>query len=90
MENQNENTVTETEATAVEATPVVQKRRGRPLSDTGFMGQCRAIVAANPGLSRQDFLKLAANVKVGEDSLPAATASVYWHQIKKASAKASA
>ena len=85
MSNPNENTATETEATTVEAAPVAQKRRGRPRDESGFMGQCRAIVAANPGLTRQDFLKLAAGVKVGNDTLPAATASVYWHQIKKAS-----
>lgn len=81
MDNQNDTTAVAADTTAT----VTQKRRGRPRNDTGFMGQCRTIVADNPGITRQDFLKLAANVKVGNDSLPAATASVYWHQIKKAS-----
>lgn len=79
MENQTDTTT----ATAVEAAPVAQKRRGRPRNENGFMGQCRAIVAANPSISRQDFLKLASGVSVNGNGLPAATASVYWHQIKK-------
>lgn len=74
MDNQNETAV----ATETAVAPVAQKRRGRPLSETGFAGQCRAIVAANPGLDRQGFLKLAAGIP----GLAATTASVYWNQLK--------